>query len=143
MKENKCVLVCVTPQNSSERLIKAGRAIAQEKNIPLKICSVLNSINVPESQSEIMENLYQLAKNYNAEMTLYFNDNPAITAAVYAMKVNAENIVVGFPRENGSPFVQNIHMLTPKISVTMVDTDGKIYQMNPEIVSRENKPAKV
>lgn len=143
MKENKCVLVCVTPQESSERLIKAAHTLAREKNLPLKVCSVLRSVDVPESQSEIMENLYQLAKSYDAEMTLYFNDNPAITAAVCALKVNAENIVVGFPQEHSSPFVQNVHMLAPKIPVTMVDTDGKIYQMNPEIVCHEKSRTKV
>lgn len=143
MKKNKCILVCVTPQNSSEQLIKAGAALAREKNLPLKICSVLPSANVSDSQSEIMENLYQQAKNADAEMTLYFNDSPAITVSLYALKTNAENIVVGFPREHGSPFIQSVHMLTPKIPVTMVDVDGRIYQMNPEIVHRKQNHAAI
>lgn len=139
MKDKGCILVCVTSQPDCERLIRAGHTMARERNLPLKVCSVLPQSSAVKPQPEVLENLYRKASDCGAEMTIYFNDSPAVTAAVYALKVNAQSMVVGFPKENGSPFVQNVRLLAPKILINMVDADGKIYQLHPEITNRERK----
>lgn len=139
MKEKGSVLVCVTAQADCERLIRAGYTMADEQNLPLKVCSVLPRESALKPQPEVLERLYRQARDYGAEMTLYFNDNPAITAAVYAKKINAQNIVVGFPKDGGSPFVQNVRLLEPKILISIVDEDDKIYQLHPQLSKREHK----
>lgn len=131
MSKNVCVLVCVTSQPDCERLIRAGKKIAEEQRAPLQVVSVQRAEECFQPDSEALEYLHQQAKAVNAEMTVYFNDSPAITAAVHAVKENAVNIVMGFPKENSAHFVEDVHMLAPDIPISMVDGDDKIYQMIP------------
>lgn len=131
MSKNVCVLVCVTSQPDCERLIRAGQRIAQGERVPLQVVSVQRAEECFQPNSEALENLHQQAKAANAEMTIYFNDSPAITAAVHAVKEGAVNIVMGFPRENSAHFVEDVHMLAPDIPISMVDGEDKIYQMLP------------
>lgn len=131
MSKNACVLVCVTSQPDCERLIRAGQKIAEEQRAPLQVVSIQWAEECFQPNSEVLEHLHQQAKMVNAEMTIYFNDSPAITAAVHAVKENAVNIVMGFPKENSAHFVEDVHMLAPDIPISMVDCDDKIYQMIP------------
>lgn len=134
MSKKACVLVCVTSQPDCERLIRAGKKIADGEGVPLQVVSVQRMEECFQPNSETLERLHQQAKAVNAEMTVYFNDSPAITAAVHAVKEGAVNIVMGFPRENSARFVEDVHLLAPEVPISMVDGDGKIYQMIPATV---------
>ena len=125
MSKKACVLVCVTSQPDCERLIRAGKKIADGEGVPLQVVSVQRMEECFQPNSD------QQAKAVNAEMTIYFNDSPAITAAVHAVKEGAVNIVMGFPRENSAHFVEDVHLLAPEVPISMVDGDDKIYQMIP------------
>ncbi len=131
MSKNACVLVCVTSQPNCERLIRAGKKIADGERVPLQVVSVQRAEECFQPNPEALEKLHQQAKAVNAEMTIYFNDSPAITAAVHAVKEGAVNIIMGFPKENSTHFVEDVHMLAPNIPISMVDSDDKIYQMIP------------
>lgn len=131
MSKDACVLVCVTSQPDCERLIRAGRKIADSERVLLQVVSVQRADECFRPNPEALEELYRQAKAVRAEMTIYFNDSPAITAAVHAVKEGAVNIVVGFPRENSAHFVEDVHMLAPEIPISMVDSGDKIYQMLP------------
>ena len=123
MSKKACVLVCVTSQPDCERLIRAGKKIADGEGVPLQVVSVQRMEECFQPNSDTLERLHQQAKAVNAEMTIYFNDSRAITAAV--------NIVMGFPRENSAHFVEDVHLLAPEVPISMVDGDDKIYQMIP------------
>ena len=131
MSKKACVLVCVTSQPDCERLIRAGKKIADGEGVPLQVVSVQRMGEGFQPNSDTLERLHQQAKAVNAEMTIYFNDSPAITAAVHAVKEGAVNIVMGFPRENSAHFVEDVHLLAPEVPISMVDGDDKIYQMIP------------
>ena len=114
MKSKNCVLVCVTPQSKCEQLIRSGSLIAQQYGVPLEVLSVFHE--------------------RDAQMSVYFNDSPAILAAVIAKKKGAVDIVTGFPKERSTHFVSALHTLVPDIQISMVDVDdnGKIYRMIPQ-----------
>jgi K+-sensing histidine kinase KdpD len=131
MLKKACVLVCVTSQPDCERLIRAGKKVADGEGVPLQVVSVQREEECFQPNSEALEHLHQQAKAVDAEMTIYFNDSPAITAAVHAVKEGAVNIVMGFPGENSAHFVEDVHLLAPEIPISMVDGDDKIYQMAP------------
>lgn len=95
MSKKACVLVCVTSQPDCERLIRAGKKIADGEGVPLQVVSVQRMEECFQPNSDTLERLHQQAKAVNAEMTIYFNDSPAITAAVHAVKEGAVNIVMG------------------------------------------------
>lgn len=115
MSKKACVLVCVTSQPDCERLIRAGKKIADGEGVPLQVVSVQRMEECFQPNSDTLERLHQQAKAVNAEMTIYFNDSPAITAAVHAVKEGAVNIVMGFPRENSAHFVEDVHLLAPEV----------------------------
>lgn len=131
-KKNSSVIVCVTPQDSCARLIEAGARIAKNENKPLVVLSVFrekNGLNANEGGA--LEKLYECARNVNARMNIYFNDSPALVAAVVSKKENASTFVTGFPAEGSNGFIARIHELIPELPITMVDKDGSEYKIIP------------
>ena len=70
MIKEKTVLVCITPQESSKQLVKAGKALADKHEAKLEVVSVL-PLQIKDGQhkieSDVIENLYQTAKNENGD----------------------------------------------------------------------------
>ncbi|HBT63404.1 MAG TPA: hypothetical protein DEB10_01920 [Ruminococcaceae bacterium] len=121
------VLVCVTDQLSSERLIRAGSEIAEKQSISLKVICILPKGFVSKSTSAILQNLYDTANSLGAEMTFYFNNNPALTVAVHAKKTETVHIVSGTPGADSNLFIEAIKTLLPHLPVSVVDADGRMY----------------
>ena len=133
-KNNKqpCIMVCVTPQQSCRRLIEAGARIAREENLPLSVISVFKeSSGFNANEGGALENLFECAKNFDADMNIYFNDSPALVVAVWAKKNNASTLVTGFPAEGSSGFISRIHEIIPELPITMVDDESCEYKIIP------------
>ena len=134
MKKEKTVLVCITPQESSKQLVKAGKAIADKHDAKLEVVSVL-PLQIKDGQhkieSDVIEKLYQTAKNENGEMAIYFSDDPILTVSAHIAKRNPVTLVVGFPGEHSNNFISAIHLLLPDVPVSMFDVSGTIYNILP------------
>ena len=91
MSKKACVLVCVTSQPDCERLIRAGKKIADGEGVPLQVVSVQRMEECFQPNSDTLERLHQQAKAVNAEMTIYFNDSPAITADRKSTRLNSSH----------------------------------------------------
>ena len=132
MNKNKkppCIMVCVTPQLSCQRLIEAGARIASEENLPLSVISVFKESNgLNANEGGVLEELFQCTKKYNAKMDIFFNDSPALVIVVSAKKNNASTLVTGFPGENSNGFIARIHEIIPELPITMVDNDSSEYK---------------
>lgn len=126
MNEN-CVMVFVTPQKSCARLIEASAKIAESKSTKLMVISIVN--NFDNKTTEALNELYAYVESLNASMNLYVNNEAFLTAAVAAKRFHATEIVTGFPGEQSSMFVTNLHKLLPDIPITMVDENGVEYKM--------------
>ena len=134
MKKEKTVLVCITPQESSKQLVKSGKAIAEKHGAKLEVVSVLplcQNEGQYKFEPDTIEKLYQSARCENGEMAVYFSDDPILTVSAHIAKRKPLTLVVGFPRENSNNFVSAIHLLLPDIPVSMVDTQGVIYNILP------------
>ena len=138
MTTAKTVLVCVTPQESSKALVSAGRAIAEEKGASLEVVSVLPISKPLENNPQIMEALYQCAKNEGGEMAVYFSDEPIITVAAHIGKSKPETIVTGFPGENSNNFMSTIRLLFPSLPISMVGKDNTVYNLLPVEANTKN-----
>lgn len=140
MNKERPVLVCVTAQQSSEKLVKAGKKIAEKYSSTLEVVSVLpvNRQN-NKSESEIIERLYQLSVSYGGEMAVYFNDDPTLTVSAHIAKRKPLTIVTGFPGENSNDFIDLIHALFPETPISMVDAEGTIYNIMPSEKTTINK----
>ena len=132
MKQDRTVLVCVTAQQSSETLVKAGKLISDKFGAALEVVSVL-PIGKSETpvKPEILEKLYQSAKNEGGDMAVYFSDDPIITVSAHIAKRKPLTLVVGFPGEKSNNFISTIHLLLPDIPISMIDKDGTSYNILP------------
>lgn len=132
INKQPCVMVCVTPQQSCQRLIEAGARIAREENLPLSVISVFKESNgFNANENGALENLFECARNYDAGMNIFFNDSPALVVAVCAKKHNASTLVTGFPAEGSSGFIARIHEILPELPITMVDGQSSEYKIIP------------
>ena len=86
MKKIKTVLVCVTGQRDCDRLIRIGREIAEELALPLKVLCVQPASAGFETDCDELEYLRQTARDSDAEMTVYFNDDAPLMAVTVAKK---------------------------------------------------------
>lgn len=134
MKKEKTVLVCITPQESSKMLVKAGKALADKHGAKLEVVSVLpfkEKDGQYKIETDIIEKLYQTAKSENGEMAVYFSDEPMLTVSAHIAKREPVTLVVGFPGERSNNFISAIHLLLPDIPISMVDIKGTIYNILP------------
>lgn len=120
------VLVCITDQLSCHRLIQAGHTIAQKYQLPVKVVTVLKPGLVSSSAADALQTLYNIVGRLGAEMTVYFNDSPALTVAVHARQNNAVHLVSGTPGTGSSQFIKTIKGLLPEIPLSIVDENQHI-----------------
>lgn len=132
MKNDRTVLVCITAQESSEKLVEAGKAIADKNKADLEVVSVLPMMNSDSRVNpQVLEKLYRLAQSRGGKMALYFSDDPTLTVSAHIAKRKPLTLVVGFPGERSNDFVHTIHLLLPEVPISMVSGDGKIYNILP------------
>lgn len=132
------VLVCVTDQPSCRRLILAGSKIAEQYQVPVKVLSVLPPAFVSEKTAEVLQTLTNISGKLGAEMTIYFNDDAALTAAVHARKTNAVHIVSGSPGADSNLFIETVKGLLPEIPMSIVDAEEHIVTF-PAFTKTANK----
>lgn len=98
------VLVCVTVQKECERLILAGKRLADNGNIALKVLHVMqpdaSPLGNPDAQ-EALNALYGLSRKAGAEMTLLYNADVRAAIVDFAHQVNAVCVVVGSDKQGG------------------------------------------
>lgn len=133
MKKEKTVLVCITPQESSKKLVKTGKVLADKHGAKLEVVSVLpfQQNGQYKFESDIVEKLYQTAISENGEMAVYFSDDPILTVSAHIAKIKPLTIVVGFPGEKSNNFISMIHLFVPDVPVSMVGVDGTVYNILP------------
>ena len=78
-----------------------------------------------------MEKLYQTAVSQNGEMAVYFSDDPILTVSAHMARKKPLTLVVGFPGEKSNNFISAIHLFVPDVPISMVDTQGIIYNILP------------
>lgn len=131
-QKHPCIMVCVTPQQSCARLIEAGARIAKEEKLPLEVISVFRqSSGLNANENNVLENLFECAKKFDASMNIFFNDSPALVVAAASKKQNASTLVTGFPAEGSSGFIARIHEFVPDLPITMVDNEANEYKIIP------------
>ena len=124
------VLVCVTDQFSCERLIVAGRKIADNLGLPLEVLSIQPEQGPAEKRGLELEYLFEKACENNAEMTIYYHNDAALMAAGHIRKYHVRHIVTGMPDGTGYGFMELLHQLCPDRPLTMVTHDNQMYTIS-------------
>ena len=133
IQKTPCVLVCVTGQKDCARLVEVGARIAgQRGGIPVRVLNVQCSSAGYETDGEELEYLRQKARSVSAEMTVFFNDNPALITAGFVKQTGAVQIVTGIAGTPSGGFIDLLHKLIPDVTISMVSKEGNIYHIYPD-----------
>ncbi len=97
-------LVLVTDQFACERIIKSARVIADLSDTELLVLSVMK--NGSQTNPAALEHLFEVAKEYSAQMTVQFSDNPKSAIVHYIRENHVVNAVTGMPQNERSILVQ-------------------------------------
>ncbi len=98
---DRCVLVCVTAQKDCARLIRRGREIADEKGTELKVLHVCTRKSQPKEDAAILNELFSLAHEADAEMNIRYEEDAPAAIARYAGECGATVLVLG-PDRSGN-----------------------------------------
>jgi K+-sensing histidine kinase KdpD len=131
LKSKATTLVCVTGQRDCDRLIRAGKKIAEESATPLQVLCVQPTSSGFETSCQELEYLRQTARDAKAEMTIFFNDDAALIAVGFAKQIGATHLVTGMAEAPVNGFIEIIHKLLPRVPISMVAKDGMIYNICP------------
>ena len=106
--EHHSVVVCVTDQQSCVRLIHAGSQLAEEKSCDLHVLSVVPASNPPRSRGDALEFLFSASRAANAEMSVFYNDDPINTTLNFLEAKNASDLVLGIGPDRADGFTRTI-----------------------------------
>ena len=140
MKAKSNVLVCVTGQRDCDRLIRVGRTIADDREIPLQVLCVQPASAGYDANCEELEYLRQTAKEMSAEMTVYFHDDAALIAVGIAKQTGTSQIVTGMAGVPSNGFIDMVHQLLPEVPIAMVSKEGIVYHICPSEQGTRSAP---
>ena len=121
MSENQCVLACVTVQKDCARLIRRGSDMARESGLPLRVLHVSQGKNIMGSPdtAAILNELFSLAHEADAEMNIVYEQEVPAAIARYAEEWGASALVLGPDRSGTAGRVKRL--LPEGIQVVVVD----------------------
>jgi len=111
--EKSCILVCVTVQKECDRLIHWGKKQADETGLPLHVLHISsdkNLLSVPGA-GDILNKLFSLAHEANAEMNILYDPDAPAAIARYVMEQHAQMLIMG-PDKSG--FSRRLSQLLPE-----------------------------
>ena len=104
--DDKTILVCVTVQKECERLILAGKRLADSGGLPLRVLHVAEPGDAPLSSPDAQEALnclYALSRDNGATMTVLYSADVRLVHAVC--------VVVGSDRQQGWAMAEELEEL--------------------------------
>ncbi len=113
------VLVCVTGQQSSQRLIHQGAALAQELSATLLVLSVsgsgVNLLSNPQV-SQALNDLYRLSVEVGAEMTMLHHTDAHRAICDFARERSVTHLVLGQGPSGENPFITRLKASLPQVA---------------------------
>ena len=131
----KATVVCVTSQFQCERIIRAGRSIANISDTELLVVNV-SAPDFTRQDGEALEYLFRISKENDARMTVLYSDESLKTLTDFIKKSGAVNVVTGMPQQ-GTSVLYKMWDKLGNVSFFTVDADGSFANM-----SRKRRAAK-
>lgn len=100
-EEHKATVVCVTNQFQCERIIRAGRSIANLSDTALLVVSV-SPMDMTAQSGEAIEHLFRVSQENDAEMSVFYSDKVLKTLTTFIKKKHTVNVVTGMPQQGNS-----------------------------------------
>lgn len=134
--ENKAVLVWVTNPEACDRIVKAGRKMADEHGAELYIVSIQNRIlDDWKRRASDLELLHRAARSVEAELNVVYSENPFQSAAKIVTEIQPGMMITGLPGTEGrSAFLDHICSIDEHIQTYVIDMSGNLVRA--DVLSR-------
>lgn len=119
-------VVCVTDQRQCDRIIRAGRMLANVSGTELSVINVVHSEKEQDPQS--MEYLFSVSKENGAEMALLYSDNVAKAIIHYIKDNKISYLLTGIPQE-GDSVTTRIWSKFTHVTFFVVEQSGKLCEV--------------
>ena len=133
MKENRTLyttLVLVTDQFTCSRIIKAASVISELSKTRLLVLSVMR--DGAQINPQALEHLFEVAREYDAQMSVEFSDNPEAAIVHFMRENHVVNAITGIPKDETSILVHMWNTI-PNMRFFTVTEEGELR----EVIERE------
>ena len=119
-------LVCVTDQRDCDRIIQAGKQLAQLTDSDLNVLSVALPDRPQDPQS--IEYLFSVSKDNDAEMTILFANDVAKAIIHYVKSNKISYLLTGVPAQ-GDSITAKIWSKFTHVTFFVVEPDGSLREV--------------
>ncbi len=119
-------LVCVTNQFECQRIIRAGRAIADLTKTHLTVLSVSSPEYTQNPQA--LQYLFDVSKENDAMMTVTYSENPTKTIINFIKENKVVNVLTGMPSSDDSVLYKVWNKFT-HVTFFTVTPEGEIREV--------------
>ena len=97
MRSNNKVLVCVTPQRNSFRLIKKGASFAKEFDAELFVLYVQNDLDLTRDKKtvELIDELFDMTSKHDGAMYIEVSDDISASIVGFINKNKITHVMLG------------------------------------------------
>lgn len=129
------VAVCVTGQMDCDKLINAGRELADSVDAALVVMSALPRLYDVQT-AQVLEYLYSCSTQAGAQMLVMYTDHPMDALIDGFKKQNVGHVLLGAPRDHSSQMGARLMYAYPNVKYYALDPQGKAC-----LVQRAVRPA--
>lgn len=130
-------IVLVTNQFQCERIIHAGRLIADISKTDLLVLNVQDSKYAPNP--EAIEYLFQISQQENAVMQVTYSNNPSKAINDFLKKYKTQNVLSGIPSSRSS-VLQKLWNKFTHVRFFVVDAEGVAQEVGKNQFSFSSLP---
>lgn len=120
---SRSTIVCVTDQMSCERLIQAGKKVADATHTTFLVINVERSSL--EGNSVAIEHLFSVSRAYGAQMSVYYGEDPLAIMGECFVSSKACHVLTGMPQGEDS-ILHRLWRKYPSINFYTVDFQNRI-----------------
>ena len=107
-KKDRITMVCAVTQFESEYLVKEGRKIADQTGSKLYVVTVQQKCDWGKKFCKELEDLLRTSKKLEAEMLIFFSDEPVIIFKDFLKRSNVKDIILGKGAEKALDFSKQL-----------------------------------
>ncbi len=128
----KNIMVCVTLQNTCEKLIEYAQTIKQDDD-SLFVLHVAKNGEIPlNEKAKTLEFLYSVSHKAGADMTVLYSDSSLNTILQFIREKNINIVILGIPENNykNNSFISQLEKNLPsEINIILIDKEkGVIHR---------------
>ncbi|MEG1773437.1 MAG: hypothetical protein RR320_01140 [Oscillospiraceae bacterium] len=119
-------MVCVTDQRRCDRIIKAGKMLAEMTDTELAVINIAHPERIQDPDS--IEYLFRVSREKNAEMTVLYSKDVAKAMIRYIKENKVAYLLTGIPQE-GDSIITKVWSKFTHVTFFVVEENGELREV--------------